>query len=96
MTPEIILRVPEQFNECDQSPPWVWAMDDEPFKEDFRRDFLELMGLDLLEEQEDEGAKPMGMCVWVTQVHDHRSEEMVLPYKYQKGYRNGHCGERSI
>lgn len=47
LVPEIVFRVPKQFDEGDHSSPRVWPMDNESLQQDFGHDFSEAIILHL-------------------------------------------------
>ena len=78
LVPEVVLRVPEQLDERDECAPRVRAVDEESFQQHPSHDLSELIGLDLMEEVQHQGAEPMGVRVGVTQVEDHCAKQVVL------------------
>lgn len=68
LIPEIVPMVAEQLDEGDNQTPRVWAMNQEPLKQDLGRDLLVLACVDLLEQMQNQRTEPMGMRIGVTQV----------------------------
>lgn len=76
--PEFIFLVSKELNERDQRSPWVRTVDDETLQEDTSHHLAEAIVLDLNEEVEQEGGKPVGMGVGISQVEHHGAQEVVL------------------
>lgn len=78
LAPEFVFRVPKQLNEGDKCSPWMRSVDDETLQENASHHLTEYIVLDLNEEVQQEGGKPVGMSVGISQVEHHGAQEVVL------------------
>ena len=78
LVPEVVPGVPEKLDERDKGSPRVRTVHQKPLQQDPRDDFSELIGLNLMEQVQNEGAEPVGVRVGVTQVQNHSTEQVVL------------------
>ena len=72
--PEVVFWIAQQFDEGDQSTPWMGTVNNEAFEEDLDPAFLEPVIFDFQEKVKDQRGEPMGVGVRVSEVEHDRAE----------------------